>query len=149
MVSSEQLHVVFGASGALGNTVVRELVAQSKRVRGVTRSGNADVPDGVEVIAADALLPERVRAACDGASVIYNCASAPYTNWPKEFPPIMQGIIDGASAAGAKLVFGDNLYSYGPVDGPLTEDLPNAAAGHKGRTRFVMANMLMVAHTSG
>ncbi|MCH8814625.1 MAG: NAD-dependent epimerase/dehydratase family protein [Chloroflexi bacterium] len=149
MANSEQLHVVFGASGALGNAVVRELVAQSMRVRGVTRSGNADVPNGVEMIAADALLPERVRAACDGASVIYNCANAPYTNWPKEFPPIMQGIIDGASAAGAKLVFGDNLYSYGPVDGPLTEDLQNAATGRKGRTRTLMADMLMEAHASG
>jgi nucleoside-diphosphate-sugar epimerase len=149
MPDSDQLHVVFGASGALGDALVKELVAQGKRTRGVTRSGNANVPDGVEMVAADATDAERVRTACEGATVIYNCANAPYTNWPEEFPPIMEGIITGASGAGAKLVFGDNLYMYGPVDGPMTEDLPNAATGRKGRTRTLMSNMLMEAHASG
>ena len=149
MTESDDLHVVFGASGGLGNALVRELIAQGRRTRGVTRSGKADVPGGVEMVAADATAAEPVRRACEGATVVYNCANAPYTNWPKEFPPIMQGLIDGAAEAGAKFVFGDNLYMYGPVDGPMTEDLPNAATGHKGRTRTLLTNMLMEAHTSG
>jgi hypothetical protein len=28
----------------------------------------------------------------------------------------MNGVIEGASAAGAKVVYGDNLYAYGLVD---------------------------------
>ncbi|HYV00746.1 MAG TPA: hypothetical protein VEM93_00150 [Actinomycetota bacterium] len=47
----------------------------------------------------------------------------------------MRAIIEGAAAAEARLVFGDNLYAYGPVDGPLTEDLPYLARGPNGRTR--------------
>ena len=50
------------------------------------------------------------------------------------------------SAAGAKLVFGDNLYAYGPVDGPLTEDLTYRASGPHGRTRARIADDLMIAH---
>src|SRR5919197_3539459 len=46
----------------------------------------------------------------------------------------MDSIIEGASSAGATLLFGDNLYAYGPVDGPLTEDLPCRATGSNGRT---------------
>lgn len=149
MPDSDGLHVVFGASGGLGNAVARELTAQGKRVRGVTRSGKADVPPAVEMVAADATDPVGTAAVCNGAAVVYNCANAPYTNWPQEFPPIMHGIIEGAAAAGAKLVFGDNLYMYGPVEGPLTEDLPNAATGQKGRTRIVMTEMLMEAHNAG
>lgn len=149
MTDSDGLHVVFGASGGLGNALVRELVAQGKRTRGVTRGGKADVPSTVEMVAANATDAERVRLACEGAAVVYNCANAPYTNWPKEFPPIMQGLINGAAEAGAKFVFGDNLYTYGPVDGPMTEDLPPAATGRKGRTRTLMTNMLMEAHASG
>jgi len=149
MTESNDLHVVFGASGGLGNALIRELIAQGKRTRGVTRGGKADVPDTVEMVAADATDAERVRLACKGAAVVYNCANAPYTNWPKEFPPIMQGLIDGAAEAGAKFVFGDNLYMYGPVDGAMTEDLPNAATGHKGRTRTLLTKMLMEAHASG
>jgi len=149
MTDTRGLHVVFGASGGLGNAVVRELVAQGKQVRGVTRSGQADVPPGIEIVASDAKDLVAAASACSGATVVYNCANAPYTNWPAEFPPIMSGIIEGAAAAGAKLVFGDNLYMYGPVDGPLTEALPNAAAGHKGRTRTQMTQMLMDAHETG
>jgi nucleoside-diphosphate-sugar epimerase len=61
----------------------------------------------------------------------------------------MQVIIEGAAAAEAKLVFGDNLYAYGRVDGPLTEDMPNRAEGPNGRTRAEIAEKLMQAHELG
>ena len=48
-----------------------------------------------------------------------------------------------------QLVFADNLYAYGPVDGPLREDLPAAAGGRKGRTRVEMAAQLLGAHRVG
>jgi nucleoside-diphosphate-sugar epimerase len=61
----------------------------------------------------------------------------------------MDAIIEAASAAGAKLVFGDNLYAYGQADGPLTEDLPYLAGGPNGRTRARIAATLMRAHEAG
>ena len=48
-----QLHVVFG-SGPIGLATAGELVARNLPVRVVNRSGRADVPAGVEVVAADA-----------------------------------------------------------------------------------------------
>jgi len=61
----------------------------------------------------------------------------------------MDAIIEGAAGAGARLVFGDNLYAYGPVDGPLMEDLPSLARGPNGRTRARIAETLMRAHETG
>jgi nucleoside-diphosphate-sugar epimerase len=61
----------------------------------------------------------------------------------------MRAVIEAASSAGAKVVFGDNLYAYGPVDGPLTEDLPYRASGPNGRTRARIADDLMTAHEQG
>ena len=61
----------------------------------------------------------------------------------------MDGVIAGASAAGARVVYADNLYGYGPVDGPLTEDLPPRASGPNGRVRAVLAERLLEAHTAG
>jgi nucleoside-diphosphate-sugar epimerase len=61
----------------------------------------------------------------------------------------MEAIIEAAAAAGARLVFGDNAYAYGPVDGPLTEDLPYSASGPNGRTRARIAETLMRAHEAG
>ncbi|MFC9975697.1 hypothetical protein ACFVH6_32890 [Spirillospora sp. NPDC127200] len=43
----------------------------------------------------------------------------------------------------------DNLYVYGPVDGPMTEDLPYSAAGPKGRARAEADELILDAHRSG
>jgi hypothetical protein len=43
----------------------------------------------------------------------------------------------------------ENLYMYGPHDGPLTESLPHAATDAKGLTRSKMSEALLAAHRSG
>lgn len=143
-----ELQVVFG-TGQLGTALVHELLRQGKLVRAVNRQGRANLPRGVEVLKADATDPAKVREACHGAAVVYNCTNAPYTEWVQKFPPIMTGIIEGVGAVGAKLVFGDNLYMYGLVSGLIRENLPYKATGRKGRIRAQMAEMLMAAHRSG
>ena len=118
-------------------------------MRAVTRGGTADVPDGVEQVAADVGTTEGARRACEGAAVVYHCAQPGYTKWPELFPPMTRAVLDGASAAGAKLVFADNLYVYGPPDGPMTEQTPQRAQGKKGRTRIEMADAVLGAHADG
>ena len=145
---NSELHVVFGA-GPLGLAVMRELVARGKPVRMVNRRGQAKVPAGVQVVQADASDPVSARQACKGASVVYNCIGVDYTKWTELWPPIMDGIIEGAAFANAKMVFADNLYMYGPVSGPMAEDLPYAATTRKGRVRAQIATTLMEAHTNG
>ena len=139
------LHVVLG-TGPLGLAVIRHLAGTRQRVRAVTRGGRDDLPEGVELVNADVADASEAERACDGADVVYHCANPPYAKWPELHPPLMHAIIGGASAAGAKLVFGDNLYAYGPVDGPVTEDLAYRASGPNGRTRARIADDLMIAH---
>ena len=149
MTTNSDLHVVFG-TGPVGRAVLEELLARGRRVRAVNRSGRLDAPAGVEILAGDAARPEFARAACQGAAVIYNCLNAPYTQWPELFPALQRGVLEGASAAGAKLVVMENVYMYGPAHGrPLTEDLPYLAATRKGRTRARMAEELLAAHAAG
>ena len=149
MSQSNGLNIVFGAGGGLGSAVVRALAGSGKPVRGVNRSGRAEVPDGVELVAADAADVQSARAACEGAAAVFHCVGIPYTDWAEKFAAITDGIIEGAASAGAKLIFGDNLYMYGPVDGPMTEESPNAATGKKGRIRIAMAEAVMRAHEDG
>jgi nucleoside-diphosphate-sugar epimerase len=146
---SSSLHAVLGAAGGTGSAVVRELAARGLAVRAVTRRGAADTPEGVEQGAADVGTAEGARRACEGAAVVYHCAQPPYTKWPELFPPMTQAILDGAAAAGAKLVFADNTYVYGPPDGPMTEETPQRAQGKKGRTRIEMADAILGAHAAG
>jgi nucleoside-diphosphate-sugar epimerase len=100
-------------------------------------------------VAADVGTAEGARQACEGAAVVYHCAQPPYTKWPALFPPMTHAILDGAAGAGAKLVFADNLYVYGPPDGAMTEETPHRAQGKKGRTRIEMAEAVLGAHADG
>lgn len=141
------LHVVFGATGAIGSAVVGELLGAGRSVRAVSRRGRA--PEGAQGVAADAADPPQAAAAAAGAAVLYHCASPPYTQWPELFPALTRSILGAAEASGAKLVFADNLYAYGPVAGPLREDLPANARGRKGRIRVDMAALLLGAYRDG
>lgn len=143
------LHVVFG-TGPLGLAVLRELRRQGRRVRMINRSGRVSFAKDLqtEVGGANAADPAQAGEVCVGATVVYHCVGLPYPRWT-EFPAIASGIIEGAAAAGARLVYGDNLYMYGPVDRPMTEDLPSAASSRKGRIRAKVARMLLDAHAAG
>jgi nucleoside-diphosphate-sugar epimerase len=133
----------------LGLAVARHLAAAGMRVRLVNRSGHAPAPQGADVVAADATDVVASRKVCEGAAVVYHCATGAYGRWAQFLPPLMNGIIEGASAAGAKLIYGDNLYAYGLVDGPIAEDLPYRPIGPNTRARADVATTLMSAHATG
>ena len=103
----------------------------------------------MDVVQADITDPDAVRRAVTGAAVIYHTANAPYDRWPALLPPLMDGILGGSAGTGATLVYADNLYAYGPVDGPLTEGLPYRATGPNGRVRATLADQLLTAHAAG
>jgi nucleoside-diphosphate-sugar epimerase len=143
------VNVIFG-TGPLGLAVARRLAASGAQVRLVNRSGRAaDAPKGAAVVACDATDLASSRRACEGSSVVFHCATGAYGRWAEFLPPLMNGIIEGAAAAKARLVYGDNLYAYGPVDGPLREDLPYRPNGPNTRARAEVATTLMDAHAAG
>ena len=145
----DQLHVIFG-TGPLGLATMRRLRGLGYRVRLVNRSGRVtfDKDLDTQVGGADAADPVRAREACEGASAVYHCVGLPYPRWG-EFPAIMRGIVEGAASAAAPLVYGDNVYAYGHVRGPMREGLPESATTVKGRIRAEAAAMLMDAHRAG
>ena len=148
MADTGNLHVVLG-TGQLGRAVIDSLAADGKRVRAVGRSRKHSVPGGVEHVMADLADKSSAVRACAGASTVYHCASPPYGRWTELMAPLMETIIESAAETGAKLVFGDNVYMYGEVEGPITENLPNNATGPKGRVRAKAAFTLMEAHKAG
>ena len=147
-MNENNLHVIFGA-GPLGMAVMDELVRTGRRVRLVNRSGKADLPAGVEVISADARDPVQAAKACEGAAVVYHCANVDYAKWVELFPPLTRGILAGAKSAGARLVFGDNLYAYGPDAEVMAEDTPRKPLPGKPAMRAEMERLLLEAHERG
>lgn len=149
MPASTSPWVVLGA-GVIGRSVARRLHEAGRPVRVVTRSGRGVVPDGVELRAADMSDPQAARGACEGASQIVACVGFPsYVGWKEKWPPLMKGMLSGAESAGARFVFMDDLYMYGPVDVPLREDLPLTDYGVKPAIRSHLTRMWQDAHGSG
>lgn len=138
------LHVVLGATGAIGSAVVAELTSRGRDVRAVSR--HAEGPQGLK---ADITTAEGAAAACEGAAVVYQCAQPPYAQWATDFVGLTDTVLSAAERAGARLVQADNLYMYGPVEGPMTEELPYAATFPKGRARAQVAEMILGAHKEG
>ncbi len=143
--------VIFG-TGPLGMSVMDALLERDEtNITLVNRSGTLSetLPPNVEIVSGDATDPHQVAAICDAAETAFHCAQPGYSEWPEKFPPMTEGILRGVSETQARLVFGDNLYMYGPVEGLIHEGLAYRAEGRKGKTRAAMATMLLDAHQAG
>lgn len=148
-MGEDQLHVVFGA-GQVGRALAIRLTELGVAVRVVSRHRPTGVLDAVDWREADAADREAAVAAANGAAVVYQCLNAPYTSWPKHFPPLQRGVLSAAEHTGAVMVSLENLYAYGPTGGrAMTEDLPLAATTVKGRTRAAMTEELLAAADAG
>jgi nucleoside-diphosphate-sugar epimerase len=144
-----ELHVVLGGTGGAGSDTVKELVARGKSVRATSRRPPPNADKSVEWIAVDATKKEEVVRACDGAAVVYHCVNVPYADWTRLLVPIADAVMAGCQTSGATLVVMDNLYMYGPPDGPMTEETPRRPVGPKGRLRSELEQRYLAAHRAG
>jgi nucleoside-diphosphate-sugar epimerase len=148
-MTSTALHVVFG-TGQVGRALVERLAGLGLEVRAVSRHRPDGLSKDLEWRSADASYAEAATEAATGATVIYQCLNASYTEWPTMFPPLQHGVLMAAEHTGALLVSFENVYGYGPTGGrPMTEDLPLAATTVKGRTRVAMTHDLLSASEVG
>jgi nucleoside-diphosphate-sugar epimerase len=141
------LYVVIGF-GPAGAATARLLAEEGHSVRVVTRSGRRPEP-GIEHVALDAADSQRLIEAAQGADAIHTCAAPPYHRWASDWPPLASSVCAAAEATGAVLVMLGNLYGYGPVAGPMTEQLPLAATGPKGRVRAAVWQQARKLHEQG
>lgn len=142
-------HVILGAGGAIASVLSRELIASGASVRLVSRSGREGA--GAESVLADLLDPVSVERAVDEGSTVYLLAGLSYRTaiWQAQWPQIMRNAIDAVASRGARLIFFDNVYMYGRVDGVMTEETPIHPTSRKGEVRARIAADLLDAARSG
>jgi nucleoside-diphosphate-sugar epimerase len=144
-----QLHVILGGAGAIGNAVLEELQARGLNTRAVERSKEAL---GFKTVKADLLNKSEAIHATRGATHVYLCVGLPYTSkvWTRDWPTIMKHIIDACVEHQAKLIFFDNVYLYGPppLAVPFDEEHPQMPTTKKGKVRKKIADALLQAITN-
>src|ERR1700730_9029659 len=111
--------------GAVGRAATSILANRGDAVRIVQRNKPKELPQGCVFHAADSTDREAMIRACAGVDAVVCCIGLPYDSviWKREWPKVMANLIDGCAASGARFVFADNLYMYGPQTSPLTEDM--------------------------
>lgn len=133
----------------MGSEVARLLADEGQDVVVVTRHGSGPDLPGVRLVATDAASVDALLLAAPEASAIYNCANPEYHRWAQDWPPLANAMLAYAERTGAVLAICSNLYGYGPVSGPMSEALPLAATGTKGRVRAQMWLDAKAAHDAG
>jgi nucleoside-diphosphate-sugar epimerase len=135
---------ILGAGGAIANHLVRLLVAQKKPFRVVSRTARP-TPGATEIVAADLTNPADTLRAVAGSRVVLLLVGLKYDHrvWADQWPRIMANTIEASKRASAKLLFFDNVYMYGRVSGPMTEESPFKPSSRKGEVRARIATTLL------
>jgi nucleoside-diphosphate-sugar epimerase len=137
-------HLVTGAAGFLGRTLVRTLLARSDTVRAF----DLHEPDGaepeVEWLIGDVRDAEAVRGACHGTEVVYHLAAlipqrqADDATMKAVNVEGTQHVLEGALVAGVqRVVYLSSVEIFGvPSVVPCPEDGPLAPLGEYGRNKI-------------
>jgi nucleoside-diphosphate-sugar epimerase len=142
-------NVVIG-TGPLGRATAKALAESDHQAVLVNRSGSLDhLPKRVSIVAGDLGNLVSLQSVVEDAAAIYFCAQPPYHRWTQEFPALQDAAIALAEYADAPLIVAENLYGYGPVSSPMTEELPMNPNSRKGLVRAKMHESLMEAQSAG
>lgn len=144
------LHTVLGATGSIAQATIAALLRRSFRVRAVSRM--PAVPKA-ENHPANLLDPQQAIAAIAGSDYVYLCVGLPYSSkvWARDWEILMHNVIEACAATGAKLIYLDNIYMYGPVplQVPFDETHPQEPPSVKGKARKRTTDLLLKAFTEG
>lgn len=139
------MHTILGAGGPVANALTRELQKNNETIRLASRRRIESKDKNTSWQKADLLNYGELLAASKGSEVIYLTAGLVYDKkvWAQQWPVIMQNYINLGKETGARLIFFDNVYSYGLVNGPMLETTPHNPCSVKGEIRAKIATQLM------
>jgi nucleoside-diphosphate-sugar epimerase len=146
---------LFGAAGAIGNSIAAALRAEGRAYRVVGRNRNSlqaafgDDPLA-EIVTWNPDDPASVRAAARGVDTIIYLVGVPYDQFQLH-PIVMRQTLEGAIAEKVqRMLLIGTVYPYGiPQSTPVTESHPRQPNTFKGRMRKEQEDLLLTAHTEG
>jgi nucleoside-diphosphate-sugar epimerase len=140
--ANNRLYTILGAGGSVGNALAKTLIVNNKPVRLVSRS--AAPSTGVESFRGDLTSLRDTTDSVKNSHAVFLCAGLAYDIkvWRDLWPKIMTNAIEACKVNNAPLIFLDNVYCYGRVSGPMTEETPYNPSSKKGEVRATIAEQL-------
>lgn len=138
------MQTILGANGIIGQELSKNLGQYTSQIRQVSRNPRkVNATDTLQQ--ADLLSYEQTDQAVAGSEVVYLVAGLKYdiSVWRDQWPKVMKNVLDACKKHNSKLVFFDNVYAYGKVDGIMTEETPFNPNSRKGEVRASIATMLL------
>ena len=128
----------------MGTELAKALTKYTNKIRLVGRNPKK-INQNDELFSADLMNLEQTVQAVENSEVVYLTVGISYNAkiWQAQWPLVMQNAIAACKKHNAKLVFFDNVYMYGKVDGWMTEQTPIKPISKKGEVRAQIAEMLM------
>ncbi len=138
------VHTILGANGVIAQGLSRSLAESGARIRQVSRHPRKVLPSD-ETLSADLLDAGATARAVEGCEVAYLVAGLQYSTkvWREQWPKVMRNVIDACKRHRTRLVFFDNVYAYGLVEGVMTEETPFNPSSKKGEVRAQIATTLL------
>jgi nucleoside-diphosphate-sugar epimerase len=138
------MQTILGSGGIIANHLAKALPEYTKDIRLVSRNPKA-VTGEEELVSADLTTAEQVMKAVKGSEIVYLTAGLQYNIkiWQEQWPKLMRNVIDACKENNSKLVFFDNVYMYGKVVGPMTEETPFNPCSRKGEVRAKIVTMIL------
>ncbi len=138
------MQTILGANGAIAIQLSKFLPDYTTQIRQVSRNPKK-VNATDELISADFLRYDETEKAVAGSKIVYFMPGLKYDIkvWQRDWPILMRNVIDACKKHNAKLVFFDNVYPYGFVKGPMTEETPFNPISKKGEVRATVDTMLL------
>lgn len=139
------MQTILGANGIIATELAKELhKSYTQNIRLVSRNPKK-VNESDVLFKADLLDATQTANAVEGSEIVYMTAGLPYNAklWEEQWPIVMKNVIEACKKHKAKLVFFDNVYMYGEVNGTMTEETPFNAVSVKGKARAGIATMVL------
>ena len=149
------MQVILGSGGAIATPLAEALSEYTDYVRCVSRTPHplpARSGTIYEHVAADLLDGPAVIEAVTGAEIVYVTVGIAYDirAWRREWPVIIDNIIEACARAGARLAFFDSIYTLALTSyGNMTELSPVDPPSEKGAVRAGVIAKIWAAHKAG
>jgi nucleoside-diphosphate-sugar epimerase len=138
------MQTILGANGVIARELAKALPQYTSEIRLVSRfPKRVNISD--QILSADVTNYAQTEKAVENSEVVYLTVGLDYNinTWQKKWPLIMQNVINACKKNNSKLVFFDNVYMYGKVEGIMTETTPVNPCSKKGEVRAKIAQMIL------